>query len=259
MIERVHLKFCKLLLHLKSSTPNFMIYGETGRMPLYIQIKSRILNYWANLMCGKQSKYSTIILQLLMQKQGKGIECGWTRNLKSILDRCGGSYILYEGVTRSNKSFMCNTIKQNLSDQFQQEWSEKCNTSNKGIIYRLFTGDEFKKQSYLYSTMSSNIIRNLVRYRCANHHLPIEVGRWLKLERPERICNLCNNNQVGDEYHYILECKYFKVQRSLYLHKKYTDRPNTLKFNSLFSTKNTTTLIKLSKFISVINKGISDR
>jgi hypothetical protein len=27
-IERVHLKFCKLLLHLKKSTPNFMIYGE---------------------------------------------------------------------------------------------------------------------------------------------------------------------------------------------------------------------------------------
>jgi hypothetical protein len=28
--ERVHLKFCKLLLHVKTSTPNFMVYGELG-------------------------------------------------------------------------------------------------------------------------------------------------------------------------------------------------------------------------------------
>jgi hypothetical protein len=33
IIERVHLKFCKLLLHVKTSTPNFMVYGELGRYP----------------------------------------------------------------------------------------------------------------------------------------------------------------------------------------------------------------------------------
>jgi hypothetical protein len=31
IIERVHLKYCKLLLNLKSSTPNSMICGELGR------------------------------------------------------------------------------------------------------------------------------------------------------------------------------------------------------------------------------------
>ena len=41
IIERVHLKYlyCKLLLNLKSSTPNCMMYGELGRYPLYIDIK----------------------------------------------------------------------------------------------------------------------------------------------------------------------------------------------------------------------------
>jgi hypothetical protein len=27
VLERVHLKFCKILLNLKSSTPNYMVYG----------------------------------------------------------------------------------------------------------------------------------------------------------------------------------------------------------------------------------------
>jgi hypothetical protein len=36
VLERVHLKFCKILLNLKSSTPNYMVYGELGRYPIDI-------------------------------------------------------------------------------------------------------------------------------------------------------------------------------------------------------------------------------
>jgi hypothetical protein len=28
VLEKVHLKFCKMILNLKTSTPNYMIYGE---------------------------------------------------------------------------------------------------------------------------------------------------------------------------------------------------------------------------------------
>jgi hypothetical protein len=31
VLEKVHLKFCKMILNLKTSTPNYMIYGELGR------------------------------------------------------------------------------------------------------------------------------------------------------------------------------------------------------------------------------------
>ena len=37
IIERIHLKFCKLLLHLKTSTPDYMVYGELGRYPISIK------------------------------------------------------------------------------------------------------------------------------------------------------------------------------------------------------------------------------
>jgi hypothetical protein len=36
VLERVHLKFCKIRLNLKSSTPNYMVYGELGRYPIDI-------------------------------------------------------------------------------------------------------------------------------------------------------------------------------------------------------------------------------
>ncbi|XP_053379986.1 uncharacterized protein LOC128548636 [Mercenaria mercenaria] len=49
VIERVQLKFLKHILNLKSCTSNCMIYGETGVQPLSIDIKTRIVSFWAKL------------------------------------------------------------------------------------------------------------------------------------------------------------------------------------------------------------------
>ncbi|XP_070179034.1 uncharacterized protein [Littorina saxatilis] len=52
IIETLQLEFCKYLLHLKKSTPNCMVYGETGQYPLYI--------YWTKACneCSKADNYS---------------------------------------------------------------------------------------------------------------------------------------------------------------------------------------------------------
>jgi hypothetical protein len=46
IIERVHFKFLKTIFNLKSSTPSYMINGESGRFPLYIKAYSRMITYW---------------------------------------------------------------------------------------------------------------------------------------------------------------------------------------------------------------------
>ena len=45
VIERTHLKFLKHVLNLKTSTPSYMVYGETGRFPLYISVYCRMISY----------------------------------------------------------------------------------------------------------------------------------------------------------------------------------------------------------------------
>ena len=59
VLERSVLKFLKLILHMKSSTPNFMVYGETGVYPIYIDIYCRIISFWATLASGPLLNYRT--------------------------------------------------------------------------------------------------------------------------------------------------------------------------------------------------------
>jgi hypothetical protein len=67
ILEKIHLKFCKILLNLKPSTPSYMVYGELGRYHIYINIKIRTLCCWARLIVGKQTKYSNILYRLCRQ------------------------------------------------------------------------------------------------------------------------------------------------------------------------------------------------
>ena len=55
MIEKIHLKYLKYILGLKQSTPTCMVLGETGRYPLSMSIKCRMISYWSKLICQKES------------------------------------------------------------------------------------------------------------------------------------------------------------------------------------------------------------
>ena len=61
----------------------------------------------------------------------------------------------------------------------------------------------------------------LSKFRTTNHKLPVENGRWKNIARENRICPLCNNGEIGDEFHYLFKCQYFGNQRKIYIKKKH--------------------------------------
>jgi hypothetical protein len=96
------------------------------------------------------------------------------------------------------------------------------------------------------------------RFRTTNHKLPIEQGRWDNIDRNNRICFLCNSD-IGDEFHYNLQCQFFKPSQKLLLSKYYNNHLNVLKFRNLITSKNNTVQVtKLCKFIKIIEKVFCD-
>ena len=46
----------------------------------------------------------------------------------------------------------------------------------------------------------------LCRFRTSKYRLPIEMGRWQNINQEDRVCNLLQGREMGDEYHYLFEC-----------------------------------------------------
>ena len=195
VIERVHLKFCKTILNLKKSTPDFMIYGELGRYPLEISIKMRIINYWTKLVSGKPEKLPVILYYFAVLKHN--IDVPWVNNVKQIFDSCGLSYI-WNTHCFTNSSWLYFSTKQKLIDQFRQNWHDTLQTSPKSLKFRLYK-DNFEMENY-FRTLDDKKIKYLCQFRTLNFKLPIETGRWQGVNRENRVCTICNTRDIGDDF-----------------------------------------------------------
>ena len=48
-IEQIHLKYCKRVLQVRNTTPNFMVLGELGRFPIEVKVKLKMISFWSRL------------------------------------------------------------------------------------------------------------------------------------------------------------------------------------------------------------------
>ena len=74
------------------------------------------------------------------------------------------------------------------------------------------------------------------------------------IPRGERICNLCDLGEPGDEFHYMFSCKHVLLvqERVKMIKKKYYVKPNAIKFDAVMNTNTKAELFKVSKFVKLI-------
>lgn len=231
-----------------------MVYGELGQYPLSINIKLRMVEFWIRLN-RSENKISSILCKLLyVYYHNYGYENKWICFVKSIFDNCGMSNI-WQNTDIYSKEWIINSLRQKLKDQYLQEWFSEVNTSPKSLCYKIFK-TEFKFENYL-SILPLNFLFIMCKFRCSNHRLPVETGRWHNIPRAERLCHRCGSDDIGDEFHYILTCNALNEERRKYLSSYYTSRANTIIFCKLMTSSNNLELEKLCKFIRCISSKIA--
>ena len=181
-----------------------MLYAELGRYPLSIIIKQRMVNFWTILLTGKTSKLSYKIYQFMLNLNDT--EFKWINYVQSILIN-SGRYDIWIRQSENTSPYIGKQIKSNLCDQFPQSWTAELQSSSKGKYYSVYK-NHTNRENYI-NTLSGPSLLTMFKFRTANHKLPVEVGRWANVELSDRKCLLCQNNQIGDEFHYLLECPFF--------------------------------------------------
>ena len=110
VLERVVLKYLKLILNMKTSTPNFIVYGETGVYPIYIDIYCRMISFWATLVSGPLTKlsYSMYLTgySLYRFENNSNNKFKWFHTIKYILCSCGFSGVWDNHLFPNKKGYL---------------------------------------------------------------------------------------------------------------------------------------------------------
>ncbi len=169
----------------------------------------------------------------------------WAHQIKSILDQHGFTD-LWENQFDTEIPFPA--IKQRILDMYHQSWNNDINNSNRLITYCRYK-KSFSFETYLNKIPERKHRNALSRFRLSSHKLEIEKGRYTNIPRDERICRLCTQNVIENEYHVLMACPFYRELRTKYLKPYFCRWPTIQKFNALMSTQSRQCLIRLSKFI----------
>jgi hypothetical protein len=101
IVLKLQLRFYKFILKLRLSTPSMMVFGETGKYPISVVIKTRMLCFWFKLCnnCENNGKFSNIIYNCLLSLYRQGVHKNkYLCSIELILNELGLSgYWLNQG------------------------------------------------------------------------------------------------------------------------------------------------------------------
>ena len=246
LIEKLQLKFIRYLFRLNKGTMSALVYGETGKYPLEISVKVRMIRFWASLIKSNSDKFSTRMYSLLYHLHNEGdMNNDWILKIKDILVESGYDCV-WETQDFSSVHSLCENVRNSLQDIFVAKWREALEGSNKCLFYRNYKHD-FCQEKYI-SFLPDMYIIALMKFRCCNHKLAIEQGRRTGTPREERLCS-CEMQTLGDELHFLLECPQYNAER-LFIPRHFRTPISSYNFCRLLSLDVSKKLVlKIAKFI----------
>ena len=163
--------------------------------------------------------------------------------VKTILEDCGFPDIWGSQVIPCSKECFKQQIKQRLFDQFRQKWAAEINQSSKFLNYKMFKSN-FKIEHFLTA----------LAYR--NHNVSVEIGCHSGIPREQRKCNWCEN-ELGDEFHFIIKGSNFKTFRNQLIKRHHTIRSPAFRFDKFMNSQNILEMKNLCLYISIVQKSIN--
>jgi hypothetical protein len=151
-----------------------------------------------------------------------------------ILQECGLNYV-WLNQEANNTSLLTNQVEKILQDQFKQKWAKTVRTEENFISYRIFKYN-FGFENYL-DILPNYLKLPLFEFRIGSPKLAVNNRRNFQFPRNGRLCTKCEDQKVGDEYHFLFECTLLRDLRGEFLPRYYRNIPNTLKMEDLLASK----------------------
>lgn len=254
--EKMHLAYMKNTLCVKTSTATPAIYAELGRFPISHRSKVKAIKYWSRILSFDNTHIVKQAYLTLLDTYKSG-QNNWCTIICNILNEAN-LHSCWQDQIFDEKNLL--TLKERLSKHFMDKCINEIHDSDKYPKLRTYKTfkSEFKSENYLTWPCSKGHTVALTKFRLSSHNLAIETGRYTRPKTPssERKCTLCEEDQVEDEKHFLLQCPYYREERMTLLDSIRQINPSvdtlneTLKFTNIMTNNTKENITALGKFIS---------
>jgi hypothetical protein len=245
-IERIHLFAIKRFLNTSIRTPNVMVYGETGRYPLFVNAYLKCIRFWLRIlkMSPQRLPYKAYKMSLYLHEQNRRT---WASSVCYVLYKYGFDNVWENQGVGDEKMFL-KEFKERLLTSYKQEWSTKLRTSDRFLFYSTFKST-LSMSSYLIDLKHVKARNLLIRMRLGVSPLKIHRLRFTNnITEADLTCLFCRY-ETETEVHFILTCPRYEEIRELYIPKKYYNCPSSFKLTLLLAANNKTILLRLATYI----------
>jgi hypothetical protein len=217
IIERVHLFALKRFLGVHSKSPRHLVYGETGRFPLYVQTYVKCIKFWFRLQRLGNERYSKKAYNMMIHLQRQNYVT-WACGVRNVLYMYGFGYVWEEqGVGDVSGFVRC--FKERLIDCAKQDWHSSLMSHDFYATYASY------KQSvdlcpYFFCINNIFVRRALTRFRFGMSGLNDRSLNYNAVLNNRKNCPFCPAT-LETEFHFLLVCQKYQSLREKYITEKY--------------------------------------
>ena len=219
-INIIHKKFLKYLLGVCKSTPNLSVMGDTGEIPLLFKGFRLMMNYWHRI-----HKLPNETLAKKALTENVNIRTTWIRTIEKLLN-------LFQITYTENIVMFKAATKKSVDLKYLKTWEHNLfHTDQSRLEFYKTVKSTFGYEDYL-EIRNFECRKGTAKIRCSSHTLEIEKGRHSNKPRNERICPVCNLNEVETEEHFLTKCPTYQLLRNNYNLTEYINGKDLFTYTS---------------------------
>ena len=175
---------------MNNSSPNIAIYGDTGEIPLTIKGFTLLVNFWHHL-----NMLPELSLANLALKENIQMRTNWIKTVEKIFN-------IFNLTEHVDAVPFKDRSKKVCREFYRNKWTDSL-PSNEQSRVKFYKQINHEIQPAKYTLLPYFQRKVIAKLRCSSHELEIEKGRHKKTPPENRFCQMCSENEVEDENHFL--------------------------------------------------------
>jgi hypothetical protein len=208
-IDMIQNRAIRYFLGVHKFTPILSLNGDMGWIITKHRRWVNMIRLWNRIVKMNNSRLTRKIFDYDYRSNGNT----WCSEIKQILCEVNLS-AHYDTKTAADLK----EVEDILFSKYKEEWSNNIKTVSKLRTYIKFKSD-YNTEKYLLANLTKVERSHLAQFRCGILPLRVETGRFVGLNQNDRLCQICHNNEVEDESHFLLKCSAYQDIRDNLLYR----------------------------------------